>query len=397
MRHNLFNRFILLQLLLWVGLLQPDGFAELTLVKTHGGFKPIEQFVVGNHVVVVADGGQLQSYSISHAMSYVADHFIKIQINDICVCAAPDQKFYSCTRNDWVSAQALQVSEQLLCGSGNVVCVDAIETVHKQQKMHAFTIDTSHIFCVTPYEIIAHNIEPISTTLSIVALPVFAACPPAGIALAVGQAVTFGVLACVMFCKHRKAHHYEPRHTGCFSPENRNDVTTPIATGCYQPIQEIPFVCDIKAGKQDFPTTLVHEIPEQVIDKGCAFPIHAEKPVLHNAATKQTDCDQQKRYEGPWYNRTEDWVKEFKQKDKLERSEYINDGKRVFKTTDDIADCNGLKKGDYVVVDALHNDHLEVFGKNKKWKHVANFDGTLNEKKTEQGKKEPRHPLQKKG
>ena len=382
--------FFLLHLLLWVGLLQPDGFAEHTLVRYEHGFKPIQNFAVGNHAVIVAGGGQLQPYSIACTMSYVADCFVKIQIKDICVCAAPDQKFYSYTRNDWVSARALQVSEQLLCGSGNIVSVDAVETGHKKQKMHAFTVETSHIFCVTPYEIIAHNIDPISTAGTAVLSVV---CPPAGIVAIIGQVAAFSILSCVMFCRHRKSHKYELQHRGCFSPESRNGATAPVATGCYQPVQDVPFVCDIKAGKQDLPTQLVHEIPENNIDKGCEFPIHVEQPILHEAAITQVDGSETNRYNGPWYNRTEDWVKEFEHKNKLERSGYINQGKRAFKVLKDIEGCDGFKKGDYVVIDALHNDHLEVFGKDKEWKQVANFDGTKNEKKTEQGLEEKRQPL----
>ncbi len=381
--------FMMLHLLLWVGLLQPDGFVEHTLVKHEYGFKPIQHFVVGNNVVVVADGGQLQQNSVSHTMSYVADCFIKIQIKDICVCAAPDQKFYSCTRNDWVGARALHVSEQLLCGSGNVVSVDAVEMVHKQQRMHAFTVDTSHIFCVTPYEIIAHNVEPVSMvgTATIVLPALTTACPPAGIV----AGVAWGILGCVMFCKHRKAHRYELQHKGCFSPESRNGTTTPIASGCYEPVQNVPIVCDIKAGKEDLPTKLVHEIPENNVDKGCEFPIHVEQPILHHAATIQTDGDENRHYEGPWYNRTEDWVKEFKHKDKLGRTDHFNQGKRLFKVLKKIEDSDALKKGDYVVVDALHNDHLEVYDGSRNWKCVANFDGTKNEQKTQQAKRTLRH------
>ena len=381
----------MLHVLLWVGLLQPDGFAESTLVRTHEGFKPIEQFVVGNRVVVVAEGGQLQPYSIARTMSYVADCFIKIQIKDICVCAAPDQKFYSCTRNDWVSARALHVSEQLLCGSGNIVCVDAVEMVHKKQKMYAFTVETSHIFCVTPYEVIAHNIDPVSTAGTAVLSVV---CPPAGIAAAIGQVAALGILGYVMFCKHRKSHKYEAQHHGCFFPESGNGVSAPVATGCYQPVQEVPIVCGIKAGKLDLPTQLVHEIPKDIgLAQGCAFPIHIEQPILHHAATTQTDGVENKRYEGPWYNRTEDWIKEFEYKDKLERSGYINQGKRAFEVLKNIEGCDGFEKGDFVVIDGLHKDHLEVFGKDKKWKNVANFDGSLNIEKTEQGAKTPRQPL----
>ncbi|HEX4068509.1 MAG TPA: hypothetical protein VHX42_00265 [Candidatus Babeliales bacterium] len=381
--------FMMLHILLWVGLLQPDGFVEHTLVRYEHGYKPIQNFAVGNNVVVVADGGQLQPYSIARTMSYVADCFIKIQIKDICICAAPDQKFYSCTRNDWVSAQALHISEQLLCGSGNVVCVDAVETVHKKQKMHTFTVDIKHIFCVTPYDIIAHNFTPAFT------VPLAIACPPAAVVATVGQVIGWGILGCVMFCRHRKAHRYELQHGGCFSPESKNGATTPIATGCYQSVQDVPFVCDIKAGKQDLPTKLVHEIPQDIgLDQGCAFPVEIQQPILHEAAIQHPACDENKRYDGPWYNRTEDWAKDFKHKDKLERSIYVNQGKRALRVLKDIEGCDGFKKGNFIVIDALHNDHLEVFGKNLRWKHVANFDGTLNQKKTEQGKKEFRQPLE---
>jgi hypothetical protein len=384
MKRNLIS----LNLLLWIGLLQPDGFAERTLVMGQYGLKHIEQFKIGNHVVVIAAGGELQPYSISHTMSYVADSFIKIQIKDVCVCAAPNQKFYSCDRNDWVSAQALNISERLLCGNGKTVCIDAIETVHKKQKMHAFSVDTSHIFCVTPYQIIAHNIDP-ATTATVLALS--AVCPPAAIV----QVAAVSIVGCVMFCLHRRSERNRIKYDRCFSTDNIVNNSQPV--GCYHPVPNCPLVCDIKAGKEIETVKITPYInPEVAVNNvGCEFPIaEIEKPILHNAATQQSDCDENKRYDGPWYHRTEDWVKEFEQKGKLERSIYVNQGKRAFAVLENIKGCDGLKKGHYVVVDALHNDHLEVFGKDLEWKHVANFDGTLNDKKTEQGREETRRPLQ---
>ena len=71
----------------------------------------------------------------------------------------------------------------------------------------------------------------------------------------------------------------------------------------------------------------------------------------------------------------------------------INQGKRAFKVIENIENCDGFKKGDYIVVDAMHKDHLEVFDRHANWKSVANFDGTKNKKKTEQGAQEPRQKL----
>lgn len=102
-------------------------------------------------------------------------------------------------------------------------------------------------------------------------------------------------------------------------------------------------------------------------------------------------------YLGPQYDRTEDWIKEhpFGQKiaKSLKSSKYTNQGKRVFRVIEEIEDCQGFKKGDFIVVDALHKDHLEVFDKLGKWIGVANFDGTKNNDKTMQGKKEARGNL----
>jgi hypothetical protein len=65
----------------------------------------------------------------------------------------------------------------------------------------------------------------------------------------------------------------------------------------------------------------------------------------------------------------------------------------LLKVIKHIEDCDGFKKGDYIVVDAMHKDHLEIFGKDRKWKSVANFNGTKNITKTKQAMTESRKPL----
>lgn len=66
------------------------------------------------------------------------------------------------------------------------------------------------------------------------------------------------------------------------------------------------------------------------------------------------------------YVRTEDWINEdpFGQKIKssLKRSQFINQGKRVYKVVGDIEKFDGfIEKGDFLVLDGFHKDHLEVF------------------------------------
>ena len=52
-----------------------------------------------------------------------------------------------------------------------------------------------------------------------------------------------------------------------------------------------------------------------------------------------------------------------------------------------IPSLTGISQGEFVIVDALHKDHLEVYNKHGDWTHVANFDGTKNIEKTNQGSK----------
>jgi filamentous hemagglutinin len=46
--------------------------------------------------------------------------------------------------------------------------------------------------------------------------------------------------------------------------------------------------------------------------------------------------------------------------------------------------AGGMKKGYYYYLDELHKDHLEVFDGRGNFSHVLDFDGYINERKSEQ-------------
>ena len=58
-------------------------------------------------------------------------------------------------------------------------------------------------------------------------------------------------------------------------------------------------------------------------------------------------------------------------------------GQPVYEVTEKCPEY-GLRKGDYVYLDAKHRDHLEVFSDNKNTRKVLNVDGSEN---MEKGKK----------
>jgi filamentous hemagglutinin len=62
-------------------------------------------------------------------------------------------------------------------------------------------------------------------------------------------------------------------------------------------------------------------------------------------------------------------------------------GKRAYRLKKKIPSLTGISRGEFVVIDALHKDHLEVYDKHGDWIHAANFDGTKNVEKTNQGLK----------
>ena len=106
--------------------------------------------------------------------------------------------------------------------------------------------------------------------------------------------------------------------------------------------------------------------------------------------TLDAEDSQRERYNGQTYNRTEDWIKNHPlpddAKQAFERTNLGMQGKRAYRLKKKIASFTGISQGEYVVIDALHKDHLEVYDKHGKWTHVSNFDGSKNETKTEQAK-----------
>ncbi|MBF0313783.1 MAG: hypothetical protein HQK50_03080 [Oligoflexia bacterium] len=66
-------------------------------------------------------------------------------------------------------------------------------------------------------------------------------------------------------------------------------------------------------------------------------------------------------------------------------------GQSVFEVTENAPEgFKLLKKGDQFYLDNLHKDHLEVFTKNGRFKHVLNLDGTYNVEKTAKAMKQGR-------
>jgi len=331
MKQNFLFNILLLSLFFLIGSLKTEGFTAETLVHTQYGAIPIEQLIIGDYVIT--DGAILHTYPITYIAHLQVNTYIKIKIENNYIYTSLNQKFYLPNKQQWVSAHTLAPFDELLCINGDTVCIDEINVMHEPQIMYALSVATSHKFCISPYRIITHNIEPVTTgTVAAMTIVLSAACPPAGAAIAIGKVVTCLVAGLGIYHLYKKNKKNSNR---CFSPD---DNPTPQITPCFPTtniVKKSDSGCTImveNTTKNSLP--IPYEKPEVTII-GCALPkAETTSSILCFEDTQKDTTIEAQRYNGPKYNRTEDWIKEhpFGQKIKksLERSCYVNQGKRAF-------------------------------------------------------------------
>ncbi len=170
----------------------PEGFVSGTLVHTPTKLVPIEQLDPGDHVTSAYDLSQPKTYSVINTHTFTTNTYVMIGIQDTYICTEPNQRFYSITQQNWVTANALTPHDTLLCCNNMSVQISTLQQVQQSVKMYALSVNESHVYCVSPFAIITHNFEPASlaatATLSI-------ACPPAAPIIMGAQAIFTGIMA----------------------------------------------------------------------------------------------------------------------------------------------------------------------------------------------------------
>lgn len=193
-------KHIVMLLLCIINRLQAEGFVADTLVHTQQGLVAIENICSGDYIIING-GNQSHSYVTTDTTSNTVDQLIKITIKDVELCLAIDQKLYVLSKG-WVCAKELVLSDLLLCENKKYVEIAALEVVHKKQKMHLLSVEFSHVFCVTKYGIIVHNIEPVGAGVATIAVSF---CPPLGGAVILGEIIAFGFAGIASYLIHKKS------------------------------------------------------------------------------------------------------------------------------------------------------------------------------------------------
>ena len=395
---SIIKRILIVFLLASHGISYCDIVAGTTILTPHG-LIPIEEINVGDYVIG-CENNTLVSNEVTKITSAEINVVFIIETAQGVIQATKNQFFYDPLIKQWIQAKKLTTNNIFLSSDLTHCSCQSITSLVQKTTVYKISTQSPHNFFISDACILTHNNPFIALTWAFGGGIEF-------IGVTLGALFGGTVVGVKVYDKYKKNHatfdyKVEVQHPlgGCFSEQQSDEYKT--KGGCFPREDVGPQVTTC------FPTEVIrdHDIGCTIVIEqhkesgiGCALP-KAEVKQLILCADNQKDTESEtKRYEGPKYNRTEDWIRDYyfgqKIKNSLERSRYINQGKRAFKLTKNIDDCDGFKKGDYVVVDAMHEDHLEVFDKHQNWSHVANFDGTINYEKTKQGQKDKRQPLQK--
>jgi hypothetical protein len=157
MKYNKIIYLLLINLFLCITSTQPEGFISNTLIKTPSGYRTIDTLLPGD--TIVNSSGDIAPISQVNQFRY--NSCIKITIQNVCLYCAPDQKLYSHNELQWIRAQDLRSTDLLIDYQENPVAIDAIEIVQQKCLFHSLSLQTDHTFCVSPLDIVAHNIGPV--------------------------------------------------------------------------------------------------------------------------------------------------------------------------------------------------------------------------------------------
>lgn len=341
------------------------------------------------------------------------------------VVCTPTQEFYSATTLQWIPAYMLQVGDTLLCADNKTKTIAYVSLVKESLRVYTLQIKHTHTFFVTHHSLLTHNmVLPIAFNIGL-SVPMGAVSggtagsffgPPT---IIVGAAIGcfVGVIAKLVCGGKVPSYTIDAYNIHAFEQYmSQQPEVISEKSGCGDTASQEPFICMIPAEpisvfQSPGYDSLSDDEREMLFSNGCTLiPIpESEKEsaiicggiilisfdVFDSIKTMASDDGDTKRYDGPTYNRTEDWIKNNSLGKEFERTNKGMQGKRAFRLKKKIPGLTGIFEGEMVVVDALHKDHLEVYNKHGQWIHVANFDGSKNEEKTEQGRLTERSDLEK--
>ena len=150
----------------YISFLFGHGFSPGTLVKGAQGYQPIETLQIDDKIC--GHGSDHGYVAAINATRY--DTIVDIRIDDHVITCSSEQQFLTID-NRWIAACALQRGDQLLTADGDVRIVEGVTNKEASQLLYTLTVVPSHVYSVSPYDLLAHNIVHVITIALPVALP----------------------------------------------------------------------------------------------------------------------------------------------------------------------------------------------------------------------------------
>ena len=300
--------------------MQAEGFLTGTLVKTKNSFLPIEQLQINDEVVCFDLVNSYTIRPILYITTEIIDSYIQININGTNLNLAPGQKVYLAEEKQWIEAQQLTTNQILLAYNMQQVSIDSIALINETVQVYKVTVTEYHTFCVSSVGIIAHNFFPL------IALGIGFAFGTGAVECTLGITAGIGILGSIIGLAASKQ----------IGKHNKNNITPTINSidSC------------TPGGSPQGPK-------KRNTDKAANM-----YEVFENHPIGQT------------------------LKKSLEPTKHNAQGQKIWRATKNMVEY-GIKEGDFLYLDNLHKNHIEVFKSYGEGlvRTVLNLDGTCNEAK----------------
>lgn len=296
------------------------GFSPNTVVLGWQGFMLIGQLQKDSYVTSydLAKKTVVQG-AVSNHRTYTSSLACKVICDeDISFVASPDQIVM--TNVQWRVVKDLKKGDRLKCCDSSHATVLSVEAWNDEQLLCEITVEPYHTFCVTPRGVIVHNNE-------------FAALGGAVAGTLTLTAVAVPVLAPIMTIIKGAS------------------IVGILGVGLWRSFEN--------KKKEKARRSLIES------SGGCPSPPPPKKP--------RNKDEYNSMYEVFERAPIGDKLKKVTQETSFERN-----GSKIYKVIEDVQEW-GIKKGDWLYLDRMHKDHIEVFKRcGKIMRTVLNMDGTQN-------------------
>lgn len=179
-----------------------EGFAAGTLIRTPGGYQPIE--TITEHNIVLDDYAQPKR--VLKVIRRVAQQCVRIIINGQTICMGYEQAVCLPYNIEWIIAGDVQEQEYLLSADGYMLCINRCELIPETTVLYQLSVE-DHIFCVGSENLIVHNADIATASAAMLCLEYVAYAHP--VTVLVGCTLALSTIARQAYKSWRESRQHE--------------------------------------------------------------------------------------------------------------------------------------------------------------------------------------------